>query len=656
MPSNTRQTAVLWKGDVPFSAAFDDPYYSLDDGKAESIFVFLEGAEVLNNTDNSDHFVIGETGFGTGLNFLTTWQAWRNRNPGSRLTFISAEAFPITATDMAKAHSAFPDLAELAAQLRTAWPPAASGFHTCKFDDGEVSLLLLFGDATEMFSQLEAKIDAWYLDGFAPAKNPDMWTDKFFKRMSQLSRPKATVATFTAAGFVRRGLEAQGFQMEKSSGFGHKRERLVGSFRPTRQPPNLQAKKPVTWSSTPAADTDHIAVVGDGIAGASVAYSLAQRGLKPILVAPENNHDHTGTLPAAILAPQLLLADPVEKAFFHAAFFHAVSHPAYKDAFASERGTKYLPTSAQEQQKFKDILARFKWGAEWMTSDSEGLILPKGGTVSPAVILEAFMRGIGRINRSVARLEKNQQGWNLLDDIGDTVLSAPTVVLAAGVHTMGILEASDLIGASATTNHPSIRPRGGQLEYVSAQAISGIDNQTITFGGYISAATGTDGRGEIRTIGSTHEKLTTVPPTPPQPTLEAREAILAQCHSITGAVIDPNAAIKSWTGIRATAPDHMPYAGPIPNWTDLSGACACLAIDRKLPLPRAPEMENGLYCLTALGSKGFQYGPLLGEYLAAMICGDPSPLPRNLHAKLHPARGYVSDIIRGKSHQITTKP
>jgi len=647
LPSNPTQSDVTWKDGVPYSTRFDDPYYSLEDGKAESTFVFLSGTDVLTTADTKDHIVVGETGFGTGLNFLTTWQAWRKTNPGARLTFISAEAFPMAATDMAKAHYAFPDLTDLADQLREAWPPAEGGFHTRKFDDGRISLHLMFGEVTKMFAQIDAEVDAWFLDGFAPAKNPDMWTDTLFKRMAQLSKPNTKVATFTAAGFVRRGLEAQGFQMKKTEGFGNKRHRLVGSYNPSQQPSRPQAIKPATWSVTPASDTSQIAVVGDGIAGASVAYSLALRGLSPLLVAPEKNP--ADTLPAAILAPQLLLANPVEKAFFHAAFFHAVSHPAYQDAFASERGTKYVPTSAQEQQKFKDILAQFKWGAEWMTSDSEGLFLPKGGTVLPANILEFLTHGINRISCNVVQLEKNRQGWDLLDTSGDIITSAPTVVLAAGAHTTGILAASSLVGTSATTRHPLVRPRGGQLEYVSAAAISGIDAHTMTYGGYISAASISGVNGKIRTIGSTHDKLSTVPAQPPHPTLAARGTILAQCHGATGGVIDPDATMTSWTGMRATAPDHMPYAGPIPNWADVSDVCANLAIDRKLPLPRPPKMEDGLYCVTALGSKGFQYGPLLGEYIAAMICGEPSPLPRILHGKLHPVRGYIRDIIRGKS-------
>ena len=610
----------------------------------------------MKTSAKKDRFVIGETGFGTGLNFLTTWHAWRNAKPNARLTFISAEAFPMTVADLEKSHSAFPELNLLSEQLRAAWPPAVSGFHPRCFDDGNVSLLLMFGEAAEMYKQLNAKIDAWYLDGFAPAKNPGMWTDALFKRIAQLSNSDATIATFTAAGFVRRGLEAQGFDMSKTRGFGQKRERLIGSFLPDRTP--LNPKNPIraTWSPIPRSNTNHVVVVGDGIAGSSVAYALASRGLKPLLLAPRTNHTQGHVLPAAILAPQLLLADPLEKAFFYSAFFHAVSHPAYRHAFAIDRGTKYLPTSAQEKQKFKDILAKFNWGPNWLIRDGEGLNLPKGGTVSPVKILNKLTSNITRINREVARLEKCADGWRLVDNTGDAIIDCPTVVLTVGVQTTKILTASNLIGTSTTKNHPSVRPRGGQLECIETSAIGGIGEQTLIYGGYVSAATITKSGSEMRTVGSSYEKLTEVPPLPTEPTDEARQAILAQCRDKTGATFAPDAEIESWTGVRATAPDHMPYAGPIPDWTDLNATCGRLAIDRKLPLTHTPKMETGLYCLTALGSKGFQYGPLLGEYLAAMICGDPSPIPQNLQAKLHPARGFVRDIIRGNVPQNAANP
>ncbi len=659
LPEDLTEPQIIWRGGVPFAAEFDDLYYSAEDGQAESIFVFLDGAEVIKTATSKDKFIIGEFGFGTGLNFLTTWQAWRSTKPRARLFFVSAEAFPLCAADLEQAHQAFPELEELSEQLRAAWPPAANGFHFRSFDNGQVSLLLMFGDAEVVFSQLKAKIDAWYLDGFAPAKNPAMWTDALFRRMAQLSNPGAKVATFTAASFVRRGLEAQGFDMQKTRGFGRKKERLVGSFLPEeRLPPNQPdtVLAPITWCSTPPANPEKVAVIGDGIAGSSVAYALARRGLDPILVAPKAPRMSASTLPAAILAPQLLLADPLEKAFFYAAFSHAVSHPAYKQAFAHERGTEYLPSSPRDIQKLTDVLKQFNWGDEWLMPCGDGLIMPKGGTVDPKKILRKLNHNINRLYGVVDRLERCSDGWRLVSETGETITQSPTVVLATGVQTSHILKASGLIGTCELAQHPSIRPRAGQLECMPASAVYGAKKHTITYGGYMSAPITTEDFPDMRTVGSTYEKLSEVPPVPGTPTEETRQTILSQCGENTGAAFDLNAKIQSWTGVRATAPDHMPYAGPIPDWADLSSACASLAIDRKLPLPRAPKMEVGLYCLTALGSKGFQYGPLLGEYIAAMICADPSPIPQNLQPKLHPARGFIRDIIRGKSSQNTTKP
>ena len=651
MPRHSTGPQISWRGSVPFSVEFDDLYYSADDGQAESIFVFLDGTGAAKTAAGKDKLVIGETGFGTGLNFLTTWQAWRAAKPRARLVFISAEASPLCTADLKQAHKAFPELDELSHQLRAAWPPASSGFHYSSFENGQVSLLLMFGDAEAVFSQLSAKVDIWYLDGFAPAKNPAMWTDALFKRMAQLSNPDAAVATFTAAGFVRRGLETQGFTMQKTKGFGRKKERLVGKFQPDLRSPLHQLKikpEPAKWYSAPAANTDQIVVVGDGIAGSSVVYALAQRGLQPILLAPKAPCMKSSNLPAAILAPQLLLADPLEKAFFYAAFSCAVNHPAYRHAFAKERGTEYLPTSPQDIQKFADVLEQFNWDEEWLKRCNDGLMMPKGGTVDPKKILNHLTRNINRLHGNVASLESCSDGWRLIDKNGHTITQATTVVLATGVQTTETLAASGLIGTTSLARHPSIRPRSGQLECIPASAIYGAEEHTLTYGGYMSAAISTADFPDMRTIGSTFDKLTGVPSRPSIQTDDARQAILAQCNENTGAEFDAHGKMRSWTGVRATTPDHMPYAGPIPDWADLNSACACLAIDRKLPLSRTPKMEAGLYCLMALGSKGFQYGPLLGEYLAAMICGDPSPIPQNLQPKLHPARGFVRDIIRGK--------
>lgn len=654
MPPKLEKPEISWRNGAPISTVFDDMYYSVDEGEAESKYVFLDGADVLHKAANKTHFVIGETGFGTGLNFLTTWQAWGKKKPGCRLTYISAEAFPMQGADMEKAHNAFPALGPLSKQLLAAWPPTAAGTHLRKFDNGNVSLMLLFGDACSAFLQLDANIDAWYLDGFAPAKNPAMWTATLFERMAELSNEGATIATFTAAGFVRRELQASGFKMRKSAGFGVKRERLVGMFtQNTLQTssaltkPSEQNKAPTTWAITPEANTDGIVVVGDGIAGANVAFSLAQRGFNPTLVAPKQPSMKASGLPAAILAPQLMLEDTIEKSFFYAAFTYAVSHPAYHDAFGTERGTEYVPTTMQEKQKYTDILDQFGWDTDWINGYNEGLILPKGGTVDPNKILHKLTGGVSCIEGDVDRLEKCTAGWRLISTNGETIVEAATVVLATGAQTSKILIASGLIGISGSNQHPSFRLRGGQIECVQSSAITGTEPHTKTYGGYISSEVEISHGLKIRTVGSTYENLSDLPIVPIEPSIQARQANLAQCKRQLGVEITKGSNISSWTGVRATTPDHMPFAGPIPDWSDLNAACSNLAIDRNLPLLRAPKMEAGLYCIAGLGSKGFQYAPLLGEYLAAMISGEPSPIPLELQKKLHPARGFVRDIIRG---------
>jgi len=176
-------------------------------------------------------FTIAETGFGTGLNFLSTWQLWSELAPSdSCLHFISVEKYPLTLNDISLALAYWPTLAEYSQQLLAQYQQLSPGIHQLSFADGKVTLNLLIGDVAEMLPQMTISIDAWFLDGFSPAKNPDMWSATLFQNMARLSHPLTTFATFTSAGDVRRGLQAVGFQVKKLAGFGKKREMLRGHF------------------------------------------------------------------------------------------------------------------------------------------------------------------------------------------------------------------------------------------------------------------------------------------------------------------------------------------------------------------------------------------------------------------------------------------
>jgi tRNA U34 5-methylaminomethyl-2-thiouridine-forming methyltransferase MnmC len=214
----------------PYSSLFNDVYFSSDDGLNETEYVFLQGNDLTERFNTLNHFTIIETGFGTGLNFLCAAQLWLNIAPAqATLHFISVEKYPLSLYDLVKALQLFPSLQPLAADLIAQYPQILSG-KTISLFNQRVKLTLMIGDASQCLSGLQHKADAWFLDGFAPAKNPDMWGETLFAQMARLSHVQTTFATFTSAGAVRRGLQAAGFKVNKRAGFGKKREMLHGCF------------------------------------------------------------------------------------------------------------------------------------------------------------------------------------------------------------------------------------------------------------------------------------------------------------------------------------------------------------------------------------------------------------------------------------------
>jgi tRNA 5-methylaminomethyl-2-thiouridine biosynthesis bifunctional protein len=227
--------SVEWRdGRTPVSQHYGDLYFSAEDGCAESRHVFLANNDLPQRMREWQHplFTIAETGFGTGLNFLLAWQLWKScHQPGQRLRYLSAERHPLEQGQMEKAHACWPELAREATLLDRHYPPPTAGIHTIHLSE-EVELVLLLDDATAGFGALSGvTVDAWFLDGFAPAKNPEMWKEELFQTMARLSYPGTTLASFTAAGAVRRGLAAAGFSIRKVPGYGRKREMIRGVYR-----------------------------------------------------------------------------------------------------------------------------------------------------------------------------------------------------------------------------------------------------------------------------------------------------------------------------------------------------------------------------------------------------------------------------------------
>lgn len=265
---------------TPFSGRYGDVYYAAAGGPAQARHVFLAGNDLPARWQGRERFVILETGFGLGLNFLATWQAWRADPQACReLCFISLEKHPFAAADLAAAHAAWPEFASLAGMLQAQWPPLQPGEHRVVLEgvpaaqgqeaagDGgkregtemrrmpdvpemspllevqaaqnmpamrRVELRLLFGDAAALLPALtlapDEAVDAFFLDGFSPARNPDLWSPALCRALARLAKPGATLATWSVAGSVRRALSEAGFMVEKRPGFADKRQMLVGRF------------------------------------------------------------------------------------------------------------------------------------------------------------------------------------------------------------------------------------------------------------------------------------------------------------------------------------------------------------------------------------------------------------------------------------------
>ncbi|HRK78275.1 MAG TPA: tRNA (5-methylaminomethyl-2-thiouridine)(34)-methyltransferase MnmD, partial [Thiobacillus sp.] len=217
-----------FRNGVPYSAAYGDIYHTADGGAGQARHVFLQGCGLPQAWAHRARFVVLETGFGTGLNFLATWAAWRDdpARPG-RLHFLSVEKHPFGAAELARLHAQWPEWAALANELRANWPMPTPGFHRIALDGGRVQLTLMLGEAADCLPQVEAGVDAFYLDGFAPDRNADLWQPGLFDELARLANPGAMAATYTVAAAVREGLGRVGFACEKRAGYGRKRQPLL---------------------------------------------------------------------------------------------------------------------------------------------------------------------------------------------------------------------------------------------------------------------------------------------------------------------------------------------------------------------------------------------------------------------------------------------
>ena len=585
--TDDRSPRLLWTEDgAPRSGRFGDVYFSREDGLAETRAVFLNGCGLPEAWRGRRRFTVGELGFGTGLNIAALLDLWRREGPADgRLHIFSVEGFPLHREEATRALSAWPDLAEAAGALLQAWPEPIPGFHRLDLPGFRAKLDLAVGDAAWALAQWSGQADAWFLDGFAPSTNPGMWSDAVLDGVAARSAPGARVATFTVAGAVRRGLAERGFAVEKRPGHGRKRERL-------------EARAP---GAAPDEATTRVAVVGAGIAGASLARAFAGLGVDCTVVEADRPGAGGSGFPSSLVTPRLDVGDAALAALYAQALERAGALYAVTPGAVLARGVLQLEQTARDAGRFERVAAQELWPEGAMTrldaaacSERLGETVAGGGllmrdalSVHPAAVLEAWLGAARRVTGSVAAIEPAAGGWRLADDAGGTILEADVVVAAAGW------------GSAALAAAAPLSPVRGQADWVA-----GVEASPVAWGGYASPTV--DGL----LFGATHERGETETET---------SATASEANLRTLAVRLPDLAARaaaagptrSRAAVRATTPDRLPLAG---------------------------ELAPGLFALTGLGSRGFCAAPLLAEHVAALATGASSPLPAALAARVAPKR------------------
>lgn len=601
-----RDPGLVVRDGVPVSTRFDDVYFSGDGGLAESAHVFLAGAGLPDAWTGRRCFTIAETGFGTGLNFLATRELWRRRRPaGGVLHYLAVEGYPIRRGSLPGVLAPFRAVADLAAQLIARYPRPVEGLHRLWFPEDGVCLTLAIGEAATVLPGLDAVVDAWFLDGFAPARNPSMWGPAVLDQVARLVAPGCRLATSTDAGAVRCGLEERGFAMQRRSGSYGKRACLLGVFRgaPVARP------RP-----------GRVAVVGAGIAGASLVGALARRGIETVWIErrPGLAAEASGN-PLGVLMPRPILGDGAAGSLSAAAFRHVLAECAGRGVRVGGDGVLELASdpavAARQRRLFEAGVLEAVDGTvvdapkasriAGVALDRPGIWYRRAGWVSPPAMVAALAGGVAPwLDCPVGFLERVGEAWRLSGPDGAGIAEADVVIVAGGSGSTGLAQYSGL----------PLRPVRGQLSELPETMASGRLRTVLTFGGYLTPAVA--GR---HVAGATYERDGFDPAEWPQPvTADGHERAVGGLPEQVRRWFDGVVPVGGRAAIRATTPDRMPIAGALADEDGTSRA--------------------GLFVLAGLGSRGLVTAPLLAELVVSDLLGEPRPVERGLADVVRPGR------------------
>ncbi|WP_374450133.1 bifunctional tRNA (5-methylaminomethyl-2-thiouridine)(34)-methyltransferase MnmD/FAD-dependent 5-carboxymethylaminomethyl-2-thiouridine(34) oxidoreductase MnmC [Stella sp.] len=652
LPDTLLPATLLRAADgTPRSDVYDDVYHSAAGALGQARHVFLAGNGLPERWRGRERFAVLETGFGLGGNFLATWAAWRaDAQRCERLHFVSCEKHPFTAADIAAVHATlFADadgvdeatdaavLAPLAARLRAQWPQLVPGFQRLHFDEGRVTLTLLLGDAVRLLPQLDPGdgIDAFFLDGFSPAKNPDLWSPALLGQLARLAAPGATLATWSVAAGVREALAASGWQLDKAPGFAGKRDMLRG-----RRP---GAANPAGRNGRIGAGDRRAIVVGAGLAGTSAAERLAARGWRVDLIeqAEAPGQGASGNR-AGVLRPLPSLDDNRLARLTRAAFLYTRQHCA--DLAEAGLPLRWGPVGVLHlarddvheatQRRVVDTLRPPAGYLRHVDRDEAGRLagwpapaggwwFPGGAWVQPPSLCRANLARHGerirtRFGVRATAVERIDGGWRVCGEDGRPLAEAPVLILA---------NATDACRLGVLPWLP-LRAARGQVTHLPAAEADSPPRVVVCRLGYVTPAV--DG---VRSAGATFladDTGTVLRPAEHAENLAKLDFILPGYTAALTPSPDP-ATLDGRVGCRPVSPDRLPMVGPLADTSAIDPAHPPRVL---ADLPALP----GLCLIDGFGARGLVWSALAGELLASHIAGDPLPLETELAAAVDPRR------------------
>jgi tRNA 5-methylaminomethyl-2-thiouridine biosynthesis bifunctional protein len=672
-PLMIKKAQLEWSDKTPISTEFQDVYFSTDDGAEESRYVFLEGNNLEQRwkIQSPDHFSIAETGFGTGLNFLCSWDLWlKNSEAHQHLHFLSVERFPLDKDSLVQALSVWPQFKPLIQVLIDNYPGLINGWHSLHLPNpletgGQVVLHLFLGDVLDWLPQIDGEIDAWFLDGFTPSKNPNMWSEQLFLQIARLTPFNGTVATFTAASKIQNSLKACGFKVSKRKGYGKKREMVMASQQYTNgpQPPNWLCDKPWLLNSYKGSSIDRnknktATIIGAGIAGCSTAFSLAKRGWKVTILDKKTIASGASGNAQGVLYAKLSAEMNLHSQFYLSGYLFSLNnlkHQLSNKENWNNCGVLQLATNEKEEKRQHSFCNKYQLddvviGVDKLQASKlagihipySGLFFKDGAWVYPNAWCSKLLD-----HKNITLLENTQaekltrinndsknNNWLVSTNIAN---HSENSSISSGV--LIICNANDAKLLDHLSFLPT-KPVAGQVTQLTSQTIN--LNTVLCGDHYVTPShNGQLNFGASYRIKSDSTEILVSDD-------EANIKNLELAFPSVSEQLDLSVKPKGRASVRCTSPDYTPIAGPICDENFFMNNFFELKKNRKWKFQKQAEFIDGLYINIAHGSRGLTSAPLCAELIVAHITGEPLPMPKAQADLLNPNRFLVNKIIKNK--------